>query len=309
MIKLSLNQHKTKVKTYILTMTMILGVFAGMAFADDIRIDMQGGTATVPKGNTVNRDLRRIPRGIPGEIRLRLKWHAVNILPVFNRLRIQLRHGSRVLRTFNCYSMHANRNPKCRINYTVSLAEANRSGNWSLRITNNSNYEVEGFDVEKGSDVNPFVPSSVRSIYRPNCPRTVNLDMQGTTLTLKKGNTQTLDIYRVGKAAGTIRLSAKWHADNILPVRFPPLNIQLLKPNGRVALSRRNVHSVHSSGQFPRKFRVTYNVSAADAQLNGRWKIRVTNNSNYEIKGFNIEKGSDILVKPFRSTYKANCSF
>lgn len=296
-------------KNTFLVMTMILGIFAGAAFADDIRINMQGSTATVPKGNTLTRNLFNIPNGIPGQIRLKLKWHTVNILPTYNPLRVQLRHGNRILRTTNCYSVHSNRNPKCNINFNVSLTEANRNGNWNLRITNNSNFEVMGFDIEKGTDINPLV-QSFRSIYRPSCPSTVNLDMEGETLTLTKGSTQTRRIYSIGNAAGTLKLKAKWHAVNIIPA-YNLLRIQLLRPNGTVARSG-NYYSYHAPRNRTPKFNITYNITAAEAAQTGSWKLKITNNSNFEVMGFNIEKESgeiNPLVRNFKSTYKATCSF
>lgn len=296
-------------KAGLFVMTMILGLFAGAAFADDIRINMQGSTATIPKGNTIGRNLYNIPPGIPGQIRLRLKWHAVNVIPTFNTLQVRLRHGSRTLVSRTCYSQHADKTPKCTINYTVSQTEANRSGTWNLRVTNNSGFEVFGFDVEKGSDINPFVPN-FRSVYRPNCPSTVNLDMEGTTLTLTKGSTQIRRLYRIGSAAGRLRLRAKWHAVNILPT-YNRLRIELLKPNGVVARSG-NYYSIHAPRDKTPKFSIIYDMSAADAALPGQWKLRITNNSGYEVMGFNIEKESgelNPLVPNFRSTYKATCNF
>ena len=296
-----------KAKTSFWVISLIVGIFAVTALADNINLDMQGTTATIPKGNTIDRRIYRIPNGIPGRLRLKLKWHAVNVLPAYNRLRVRLMHGGRTIRTYNCYSIHSNRTPKCNYSITISQTEANRTGSWRLRITNNSGYEVTGFNIEKGSDINPLVPN-FRTTYTPNCPSTVNLDMEGTTLTLTKGSTQFRKIYGIGKTAGRLRLKVKWHAVNVLPT-YNRLRVQLLKPNGQIARSG-NYYSYHARGKSP-KLNYTYNISAADAALPGTWKLKVTNNSGYEVTGFNIEKGSDInpLVPNFFSSYKATCSF
>lgn len=309
MTNIILKQCLTTAKTLILTIAFILAAFAGAAFADNIYLDMEGTTATIPKGNTVERRIYGIPAGIPGDLRLKMKWHAVNIIPnTFNALKIQVLHGDTILKTVSCYSIHSNKSPKCDFPIAVSQTEAEKTGNWKLKVTNNSNDEVIGFNIEReSSEFNPLVPP-FKSTYTPDCPDTVKLDMEGTTLTLGKGNTQERILYGIGKAAGVLRLKAKWHAVNILPT-YNSLRIELLKPNGQVALSG-TYFSVHSD-KSP-KFDITYNISAADAALSGSWKLKIVNNSNFEVVGFNIEKESsefNRLVPSFHSTYKANCSF
>lgn len=308
MIKKNLNTLLTNGKTLVATFAMILVALAGTSFADNINLDMEGSTATIPKGNTVDRKIYGIPAGIPGTLRMKLKWHAVNIIPnTFNSLKVQVLHGSTTLKTTTCYSVHSNKSPKCDFSMNISQTEADKSGNWSLKITNNSNDEVVAFNIEKGSDVNPMVPN-FKSFYTPDCPDTVNLDMEGTTLTLGKGNTQTRKIYGIGKSAGVLRMRAKWHAVNIIPNTFNALKIELLKPNGQVAKTG-TYYSFHSN-KSP-KFDYTYNISAADAALPGQWSLKITNNSNDEVMGFNIEKESgeiNPLVPSFFSSYKANCN-
>ena len=299
-------------KTTMLFLTMILSIFALTAFAVDKRIDMAGSTATIPKGNTVTRSLYRIPSRQAGQIRLRLKWHAVNPIPVFNRLRIKLTHGNRTLITRNCYSYHAKKRGKCVFNQTVTQTEANRSGPWRLEVTNNSGFQVIGFDVEKGSDPIPLVPS-FRSVFRytpasaacSSATRTIN--MQGSTATITKGNTVTRTLYRISKSKGVILLRAKWHAVNPVPY-FNRLSVKLIKPNGQTARSK-TAYSYHNN-QGKSKMVIQYQVTPADAALSGNWKIQVQNNSGLEVIGFDIEKGGDVipLVPNFKSTYKANCS-
>jgi hypothetical protein len=294
-------------KRTFLTMVAIMTVFAGLALADDITLDMEGTTATIPKGNTVTRKIYGIPK-FGGTLKLRYKWHAVSIIPnTFNPLKVVVKHGSTVLNTKTaCYSTHSNKSPKCDVTLNISQDEADDSGNWTIVVTNNSNDEVIGFDLRKGSDINPLVPN-FKSVYTPNCPDTVNLDMEGTTLTLGKGNTQERKIYGIGHSDGVLRLKAKWHAVNIIPNTFNALKIELLRPDGTVAKSG-TYYSIHSN-KSP-KFDITYNVTEADAALSGYWKLKITNNSNDEVIGFNIEKESgeiNPLVPNFFSSYKANC--
>jgi hypothetical protein len=302
------NRLLTNAKTAFSVMAIILGIFVGAAFADNINLNMEGATATIPKGNTIERKLSGIPSGIPGTLKIKMKWHAVSVIPnTFNALKVQLLHGANVLKTSSCYSIHSNKSPKCDFVVAVSQAEANNTGVWKLRITNNSNEEVIGFDIQKGSDINPLVPN-FKSVYTPDCPATVNLDMEGTTLTLTKGGTQERKIFGIGNAAGVLRLKAKWHAVNVIPNTFNALKIELLRPNGTVARSG-NFYSVHSN-KTP-KFDITYNITAAEAAMPGSWKLRITNNSAFEVIGFNIERENgeiNPLVPNFFSSYKANCN-
>ncbi len=294
-------------KTNLFVMILVFGVFAGAVFAETINLDMEGSTATIPKGNTVERKIYGIPDGIPGTLKIKLKWHAVSLIPnTFNSLVIKLMHGSSTLKSTTCYSMHSNKSPKCDFTFAVSEAEADKSGNWSLKITNNSNDEVTGFNIEKGSDINPLVPN-FKSTYVSICPGVVNLDMEGTTLTLTKGSTQERKIFGFGSKVGVLHLKAKWHAVNILPT-FNALKVELLKPNGQVAHSG-VYYSIHSN-KTP-KLSVVYNISASDASSGGQWKLRITNNSDFEVTGFNIEKeGGEInpLVPSFFSSFQASCN-
>ncbi len=302
------NQLFNTAKRTLLAAAAVLIAFTGITFADNINLDMEGSTATVPKGNTVSRKVYGIPK-IGGTLKLRVKWHAVNIIPnTFNPLKLEVLHGSTVLTSKNiCYSTHSNKTPKCDLNLNVSQTEAEKTGNWTVRVTNNSNDEVLAFNIEKGSDANPFVPN-FKSVYTPNCPNTVNLDMEGaSTATITKGGVVNRKLFGIGNAAGVLTMKAKWHAVNIIPNTFNALKIDLLKPNGQVAKTG-TYYSVHSN-KSP-KFDFTYNISDADAALSGNWSLKITNNSGFEVIGFNIVKESgDInpLVPSFKSTYKANC--
>lgn len=302
------NRFYNAAKRTFLSIFAVLTLFAGMALADDIKLDMEGTTATVPKGNTVTRKIYGIP-SYGGTLKLKYKWHAVNIIPnTFNPLKVVVKHGGTTLNSkTSCYSTHSNKTPKCDLTLNVSQTEAEKPGNWTIVVTNNSNDEVIGFNIEKGGDINPAVPN-FRSVYTPNCPNTVNLDLEGAgTTTITKGSTVTRKIYGIGKSAGVLKLKAKWHAISVIPNTFNGLKIELLRPNGTVAQSG-TFYSIHSN-KSP-KFDLSFNISQADAQMMGFWSLRITNNSNFEVIGFNITKeGGELnpLVPSFFSTYKANC--
>ncbi len=295
-------------KKMLLTLGAVLTIFAGAALADDIKLDMEGTTATIPKGNTITRKIFGIPK-FGGTLKLRFKWHAVSLIPnTFNPLKIEIKHGATVLSTkSSCYSTHSNKTPKCDATVNVSQNEADDAGNWTLVVTNNSNDEVIGFNIEKAGDVNPAVPN-FRSVYTPDCPNTVNLDLEGAgTTTITKGGTVTRRIFGIARSPGLIALKAKWHAVSIVPNTFNGLRIELLKPDGSVAKTG-TFYSIHSN-KSP-KFDLTYAVTADDAAMTGNWSLRITNNSNDEVIGFNITRESaevNPLVPSFKSTYKASC--
>ena len=303
MRKQNLSKLSANIKTYFAAMTLILGIFAGAAFADNIKIDMEGTTATIPKGNTIERKIFGIPNGIPGKLKIKLKWHAVNLIPnTFNPLVVKVMHGNDTLKSSTCYSVHSNKSTKCDFDITVSESEANQSVQWKLKVTNNSNDEVIGFNIEKGSDINPLVPS-FKSIYTPNCPNTVNLDMEGTTLTLGKGNTQERKLFGIGSANGDVAIKLKWHAVNLIPNTFNSLKVEIM--NGSTVVKSNICYSIHSN----KSPKCDFSFQTGDRPAN-QWKLRVTNNSNYEVIGFNITKESseiNPLVPNFKSTYKAKC--
>ena len=279
-----------------------LTILAGAAFADSVNLNMEGSsTATIPKGNTVTRKIFGIPSGFPGTLNLKLKWHAVNLIPnTFNPLKVVVKRGNTTLKTDTCYSIHSNKSDKC--NFAIPVEDS--SGTWSLIVTNNSNDEVIGFDIEKGNDINPLVPN-FKSTFTPDCPGTVNLDMEGTTLTLGKGNTQERKIFGIGAANGNVVLRMKFHAVSLIPNIFNPLKVEVM--NGNSVVATKSCYSVHSNKSPKCEFSFQ-----SGSRPPSQWKLRVTNNGNDEVIGFNITKeSSDLnpLVPSFKSTYKAICQF
>lgn len=304
------NKFYNVAKRTVLSVVAVLTIFAGAAFADDIKLDMEGTTATIPKGNTVTRKIYGIPK-VGGTLKMKYKWHAVNIIPnTFNPLKIVVKHGSTVLNTKNaCYSTHSNKTPKCNLTLEVSQTEAEKDGFWRIEITNNSADEVTAFNIEKGSDINPAVPN-FKSVYEPNCPNTVNLDLEGAdTTTITKGGTVTRKIFGIGNSPGTMVLRFKWHAVNIIPNTFNPLKIEIFDTKGNKvsSLSGSSFYSFHSD-KSP-KYNKTFEITNANLGGGQGWKVVITNNSNDEVIGFNLAKGSDVnpLVPSFKSTYKAQC--
>ena len=80
-----------------------------------------------------------------------------------------VKHGNATLKSSNaCYSIHSNKSTKCDFSIPVSQSEADKSGDWTLVVTNNSNDEVIGFDIAKNGDINPLVPS-FKSTYKAKC--------------------------------------------------------------------------------------------------------------------------------------------
>ena len=304
------NKFYNAAKRTFLSMVAVLTIFTGMALADDIKLDMEGTTATVPKGNTVTRKIYGIPN-YGGTLKLRFKWHAVNLIPnTFNPLKVVVKHGATTISSKSaCYATHSNKSPKCDVNLNISQQEAANPGSWTIVVTNNSNDEVMGFNIEKSGDINPLVPN-FKSVYTPNCPNTVNLDLEGAgTTTITKGGTVTRKIFGIGNSAGTLRLKAKWHALSVIPNTFNGLKIELLRPNGTVAKTG-TYYSFHSN-KSP-KFDLALNITQAEAQMSGNWSLRITNNSNFEVIGFNIVRESaevNPLVPAFFSTFKANCPY
>src|SRR5829696_7193290 len=123
-----------------MTTLILSAAIPAPSHADVIFIYLDGDPVKVPKGNTITRKFLRIPPGIPGTMVLRIKWHALNVVPTYPPVRVELRHGtSVVLAARNCYSVHApsTQTPKCNYSINVTTAEASRAGDWSLVVTNN----------------------------------------------------------------------------------------------------------------------------------------------------------------------------
>jgi hypothetical protein len=276
------------------------------AGAEVVKVYLDAADRRVPKGNTITFKITQIPPGIPGTLKLQIKWHTDNLLPTYAPLRVELRHGSAVvLSARNCYSLHSasTHTPKCSYSINVTAAEAARAGDWTIVATNNSEFEVTKFDVRRHYSDPPTVPE-FHSTYTTDCSGTATLDMEGSTLSLLKGSTQERRIFGIGAANGEVALFMKWHADNLIPNTFHPLKIEVM--NGTSVVASSNCYSWHAYG-----FRAPYcdiKFQSGSRPASG-WKLRVTNNANDAAKEFNIRKEGDPnpFVRELSSTYRAVC--
>ena len=294
----------------------IFFAFTGAALADDLKLDMEGTTASIAKGNTVERKITGIPLGVPGTLKLKLKWNARAILPTYNTLKIEVQHrGSTIVRPIECYSIHADETQKCIFSVPISQDEANLNGDWKLKATNNSEQEVVGFNIEKESGELNFLIPSFKSVFTTNCPDSILLDLEGSTLTLQKGNTAERKIlgmrYSIG--GGVLRLKLKWHAFNFFNIpTYNKLKIELFDSNqNRVDSGSGSFFSIHAPSDKTPKYDLVINVTTAQKSGNSDWKLVVTNNSDQDITGFNLRNQGDFnpLVPQFDSSFKIGCVF
>jgi hypothetical protein len=302
----NLSQLFVAVKRTTVAAFAVLCVFSGVASAGNINLTLQDAPLTILKDRTVTKKINGIPNYTPGLIALFVKWHAMTFIPnTFNKLKIELLHGSNVLLTKECYSVHSDKDPKCYVSKTVAQAEADASGDWKLRVTNNSDHDVNGFNILKElTDLNPTVTSNV-SYFDPDCD-TSYLSMQsGGTLDIGKYSTVERQIFGFTSQAGVLRIKAKWHTATITPNVFWNLKIELLDSNANV-LKTSYCYSIHSDQR--NKCDIIYNLSAG--QPGRQLKLRITNDSPPQLNDFDIEKGNDPnpFVPSFRSTFTPSCN-
>ncbi|MEZ5427339.1 MAG: hypothetical protein R2747_13800 [Pyrinomonadaceae bacterium] len=281
---------------------VLLSVLAGTALAEKINLTLKDAPLTIPKDTTVTKNINGIPFGTPGNIDLRIKWHVMTFIPnVFNKLKIELIHGSSVLVTKTCYSVHSNKEPKCFLFKAVNQLESDIAGTWKLRITNNTSDDVNGFNILKEiTDINPTV-SAIQSTFEPDCsPR--NLTLQGGGKVKIAGYSSVeRELYGIQSRGGHVTVRGKWHTDVITPNVFVRLKVELLR-NGSVVKTDYG-YSIHSDQKD--KLNLKYDAPAGPS--NDTWKLKISNSeSSFLLKDFNIEKGFDLnpLVPSFTSTFK-----
>ena len=295
----------------ILLLTIVL---TGNIFADtsDLFLEAAGGASSkfdVGSGGTIERFIGGMS-AFPGKIRLKAGFHVDSGFGEFEKIRLEITKGTASVYSGSCYSIHApsDKSPKCDLTINVSSTTADTDGAYLLKVINNSGKRIKDFSIRKlGFDLS--MPD-FKSTFTPDCPNSVKLDMEGTTLTLNKNSSATRDITGIQRKEGKIFFQAKWHTATLIPNVFVKLKIELLKPDGSVAKTW-NYYSAHAPSEKSPSFRipVTYDMTQTDADMRGNWKIKVTNDSNEKIENFNIEKGSDgnPFVRAFNSTYKADC--
>ena len=301
------NQNIARAKRFFLIAALAVCVLTGSAFAAAKNIEMQNAPASINANSNKTRNLYAIPNGTIGKIRLKFKWHAIETgvigygVPIKTKLKIALRHGSRTLATKNCYSKHWKSPPTCDINYKVDITEANRTGNWNIKTTNNSGHRAFGFDVRKGTDINPFVPQFKSTfIFSPCSAQYKTIRSVGSAKSIVSGDVQLMQLRGIGQYPGALAFKIKWHSRSRSPV---DLKVKLTRPNGSVATTKTAKSAHLTSG--PRMI-FAHQVSVADAALSGRWTIQVQNNSGTNVTGFDVERGRGV-TSSIRSTYKASC--
>lgn len=273
------------------------------AFATKIKLTLQDAPLTISRDTTVTKKISGIPSDTPGKIHLDFKWHSMTLIPnTFNKLKIELLHGSNVLHTDTCLSIHALGLPRCGLYESVNQAEADASGDWKLRISNSSSNDVNGFNILKEiTELNPMLISiSMDSSFEPDCS-TRELSISEVALASHATIKRSLSIPNM---TGEIVIKAKWHVDVLAPF-FNPATVALLR-DGQVVKTD-NGYSIHSDQK--NKIEIRYNVVPL---LNGssHWELQITNDGPVNIKGFGIAKGNDSnpFVPDFKSTFRPGCN-
>ncbi len=290
-----------------LTVFASLLVCCGVALANEVTLTLESAPLTITKGSSVTKKIYGIANGTPGAIRLKIKWHAMTLVPnTFEKLKIEVLHGSNVVLTKQCYSIHSDKEPKCDLLPLLSTdqVEFKKPGDWKIKATNISNNDVNGFNIQKeATDLNPFVPGFT-STFEANCSvRYLQISEVGYTVDVAPHSSAESYLIGMTDQAGQIHIRAKWHTAVITPNVFERLKVELLS-NGSVVATAfgYSIHDKEESNKLDLKFdhRGGY----------VEWKLRITNDSGLQINGFDIEKGGDLnpFVPSFRSTFKPTCN-
>lgn len=265
--------------------------------AQEIILNLEDAPLTVSKNSSKTKRLVGIANNAPGYLQVRMKWHAKSLIPnTFNKLTVVLLRGSRIIETSDCYSQHSDKTPKCFISRSISQTEANEGGDWKLRITNDSNDDIDGFNIIKeSSDLNPFVPN-IKSTFRPDC--TTRYLFMKPELSIGPHSTVETAFSGVTAIQGKLQIRAKWHNAQ---AAFHKLKVEVLRDGNVVATDEG--YSIHSD-QKGKTDKIDININVGLNQQSG-WRLRVTNGQYVYINGFALEKGNDPnpFVPNFRSVY------
>jgi hypothetical protein len=105
----------------------------------------------------------------PGSVTLQAKWHVPGLLPTFKPLKIYLfRPDGTTAKSGVYYSMHSSTGTKLDFYHIVNFQDAAQTGQWKLKIVNIGDTRIEGFNIQKGNDINPMVPA-FKSIFTTAC--------------------------------------------------------------------------------------------------------------------------------------------
>jgi len=283
-----------------------LFICLGTVQAQEIKLTLDDAPLTILKDSTVTKKIIGIPNNSPGHMVLEIKWHVMSLIPTFNMLKIELLHGSAVMQTTVCYSAHTDKSPRCGYwSFSITETEADKSGDWKLRVSNNSQHDVNGFNIRKeATDLNPFVSSNIESYFVPDCS-TKYLRLSGGDVAVSSHATVEKTLSGVLTRPGEMRIRAKWHTEALTP-QFHPLKVEVLH-NGSVVKTDEG-YSIHAD-QRGQSDKIDIRINVGANQATG-WKLRITNNGIMDIKDFDIEKSSDLnpFVPSFRSTFKPSCN-
>lgn len=292
-----------KITKTLFTGLAIFIAFTGTSFAQKIKLTLQDAPLIVLKDSTVTKKLNGIPDDVAGTIDLKIKFHVLSFIPnTFSKVKVELLHGSQVLTSKECYSVHSDKTPKCNITKAVSDDEARDSGDYKIRVSNNNNDDIGGFNILKEmTDVNPAV-ASIESTFERDCNvRNVTLI---NNLNISSHSTVEASLPVLGSSGGVLHIKAKWHGLSLNPTvsSFEPLKVEILY-DGAVIKSDEG-YSIHST-EKGRTNKIDITINVTPQQNLGRWKIRITNNSLMDASGFDIEKGRDLnpMVPSFKSTF------
>jgi hypothetical protein len=108
----------------------------------------------------------------PGKLHLYAKWHVQSIIPTYAKISISLErpNGSPALLIKDYWSLHYKEgSPKFQnITYEITEQDADLSGEWRLKLNNNSTHDIVGFNIQRGNEPNPLVPQ-FKSYFTNGC--------------------------------------------------------------------------------------------------------------------------------------------
>ena len=317
MFKNAFVQNKTSLSAIarILSLLIIGILTVSVSARSGFPLSLQDAPLSIPKSSSITRKLVGIPFGIEGTIWFEIKWHVNTFLPTYNSLKIELLHGSTVLKTDQCYSVHSDKTPKCSYSFVFNQAESLKSLDWKLRVTNNSLHDVNGFNVKKEiTDLNPLVRDYSITVFTPICRgRDDDLRLSGYAAFDIAANSAVEQVMQIlyGQP-GVLNIKAKWHTEGFMNVReaitptYLDLKLSLFDEAGAL-VKETTCFSYHSPKTPKCSFSANVPPGGSDRR---QWKLRIENRHSTKITGFDIRKGSDLnpLVPGFVSTFKPNCS-
>lgn len=298
---------------WLVACVIAVGLMNSHAEGASMSLGLQDAPLSISKGSSVTKKITGLPLAVQGKIYFKIKWHAENLLPAYNRLTIKLLHGSTEMMTKSCYSVHSPEGDKCYFEFTVTQAESLKALDWKLTVTNGLSYHVTGFNIRKElTDINPLVPN-IQSVFVPICSaqRLILSGVDAFPIARASAVEQSMRI--VSALPGTIRLNAKWHTEGapfesreLFNQTYVDLKLTVLNENG-AAVKTETCFSIHS----PKTPKCSFMVPVPAGTDIRDWKLRVENRHSVNLLGFNIRKEVtelNPLVPSFESTFVPTCS-